>query len=382
KYDALIAAVDQDIDREANGILAMGLGDDTSGGGDGSGSGSGSGAGGGDGSGSGSGSGAGGAGGSGSGSGSGAGGAGGSGSGSGQGAGSGSGSGSGAGGAGGSGSGSGSGTGTGTGSGSGSGSDLDKMTDKLVDKALAKLADDQNADLSGIADALAGVGAEEELDELMKKAADSGASASTLAGIKAAKDSLNANKANPDSDALLAELESLFGKSLDDMDENELAVAGATVSRLSRMGIVPAESLTKKIVNKLVATNNKFTYSQYTQSKSVEYINMETISNCTNYRYFYDDSKATATMTKGSRIYIFKRGSDQMYKQSTDSEAEKMANKIVYSGRVYISEDDAKTYFGCEAEYAYKTDYAICLTAPKQTAVEEYTKALSDFFKE
>ncbi|MCR5157440.1 MAG: hypothetical protein K6C96_12260, partial [Butyrivibrio sp.] len=46
KYDALIAAVDQDIDREANGILAMGLGDDTSGGGDGSGSGSGSGAGG------------------------------------------------------------------------------------------------------------------------------------------------------------------------------------------------------------------------------------------------------------------------------------------------------------------------------------------------
>jgi len=312
KYDALIAAVDQDIDREANGLSG------------GSGSGSGSEGG----------------------------------------------SGSGTGGAG------------GAGSGSGSGSDLDKMTDKLVDKALSKLADDQNADLSGIADALAGVGAEDELDALMKKAADSGASANTLAGIKDAKDSLSASKTSPDSDALLGELEALFGKSLDDMDENELAVAGATVSRLSRMGIVPAESLTKKIVNKLVETNNRFTYAQYSQSKSVEYINMETISDCTDYRYFYDDTKATATMTKGSRIYIFKRGSDRMYKQSSNSEGEMMAEKIVYSGSVYISEDDAKTYFECDAEYAYKTDYAICLTAPKQTAVEEYTKALSEFFKE
>ncbi len=262
------------------------------------------------------------------------------------------------------------------------GGEMDNMTDSLVDKAISKLADDANADLSGVADALAEVGAGDQLDALADKAAASGASPSTLAGIQDAKDSLNASKSSPDSDALLAQLEALFGKSLDEMNEDELAVAGATVSRLSRMGVTPAESLTKMIVNKLVDTNNKFTYGQYGESKATEYIDMSTLSNCTDYRYFYDDSKATATMTQGSKIYIFKRGSDEMYKQSTDADPEEMKDKITYSGNVYIGEEDAQSYFKCESEYAYNTDYAICLTAPKQAAVKQYTEELSEFFKE
>lgn len=255
----------------------------------------------------------------------------------------------------------------------------DSLTDKLVDKALSKLADDANADLSGIADALAELGEDEKLDALADKAEASGAGADTLAGIKDAK---NKGKSGVDSDALLAQLEALFGKSLDEMDEDELAVAGATCSRLSRSGISPADSLTQIIVGKLVDKNNRFTYSQYTENVSTEYISMETLSNCTDFRYFYDDSKAIATMTKGSIVYIFKRGSDEMYKQDTSSDGEALAEKVAYQGVVFLDEDDTQNYFNCEAEYCNNTKYAICLTAPKQAAVKDYTEQLEEFFKQ
>lgn len=262
----------------------------------------------------------------------------------------------------------------------GGGSSQDSLTDKLVDKALSKLADNANADLSGIADALAELGEDDKLDALAEKAEASGAGADTLAGIKDAKNKNGGSGA--DSDALLAQLEALFGKSLDEMDEDELAVAGATCSRLSRSGITPADSLTQIIVGKLVDKNNKFTYSQYTDNVSTEYISMETLSNCTDFRYFYDDSKAIATMTKGSIVYIFKRGSDEMYKQDTSSDGEPLTEKVAYQGVVFLDEDDTQNYFNCEAEYCNKTKYAICLTAPKQAAVKDYTERLEEFFKE
>ena len=260
------------------------------------------------------------------------------------------------------------------------GGDTGNLTDKLVDKAMDKLADNANADLAGVAEALSEVGADDKLDDLAKKAADSGASANTLAGINDAKNKDTGNKV--DSDALLAQLEALFGKSLDEMSDDELAVAGATVSRLSRMGITPAESLTKMIVNKLVDTRNRFTYLQYSASKSNEYVSMEALSRCTDFRYFYDDTKAIATMTKGATVYIFRRGSDQMYKESEGADPEQMKLAVVYDGVVHIGEEDAQTYFQCIAEYCYGTNYAICLTAPKQTKVEEFTKTLQEFFNQ
>ena len=267
------------------------------------------------------------------------------------------------------------------GSGSGGAGGADSMADALVDKAMDKLADDANADLSGIADALAAAGADDALDKLKDKAAASGASASTLRGIQNAIDSSAGSKSSASEDELLAQLESLFGKSLDEMDDRELAIAAATMSRLARSGIEPATGLTSKLVNRLISTSNKYTYRQYSSNQSVEYINLRVISDVTSYRYFYDEPKATATVTSGSKVYIFKRGSDSMYKGSTDEEPEKMNDAVVAQGALMIGETDGGVYFGCCAEYAYGTDYAICLTGPMQARVEEYTESLTGFFK-
>ena len=165
---------------------------------------------------------------------------------------------------------------------------------------------------------------------------------------------------------------------MDEMDEDELVIATATVSKLSRMGIEPANPLVKQFVNKLQQTNNKYLYRQYAPDRSTEYIAMDTLSKCTAFRYFYDDAKATASMTKGSIIYIFKRGSNQMYKQSTDNEPETMEKQIVYSGTVYIAENDADVYFKCTAEYCYGTEIAACIPATKLAKVEEYIETLQD----
>lgn len=262
------------------------------------------------------------------------------------------------------------------------GSDVDSLADALVDKAISKLADDANADLSGVAKALADVGAEDALNDLLDKATESGASDDTLSGILDAKDSLEEQKNMIDADALLAQLEALFGKSLDEMDERELAIADATVSRLSKMGIAPAKELTRIITNKLVSKRNIYTYRQYDQNSTREYISFLTLSYVTSFRYFYDDDKATGTMTSGTKIYIFKRGSDEMHKESMNTEAEKLSCGTVFQSYLYLAEDDADRYFNCKAEYAYDTKYSVCLTSTMQSAVEEFVEKLLDFFEQ
>ena len=180
---------------------------------------------------------------------------------------------------------------------------------------------------------------------------------------------------------LLAMLEELFGKSLDDMDDRELAVATSTMSRISRMGVPAAETATQQLTNRIVKAENKYVYTQYSKNKQVESINMRTLANCTEYRYFYDDTKATATMTSGSKIYIFQRGSKEMHKKSIDTDPETMETEIMYEGEMFIGEDDANNYFTCLAEYCMGTDYAICVTGPMQSEVEEMVNSLQEELK-
>ncbi len=337
--------------------------------------------------------------------------------------------------------------------------DANSLGDDLLNKAMSKLADDQNADLSGIAQALADLGATDKLSDLAKIAKDSGASASTLADIQDALNSAgggkggsggsgsgsggsgsgsggagdgsggagdgsggagsgsggagdgsggagsgsggagsgsggsgsgsggsgsgsgsggsgSGNKALYDADELLAMLEDLLGKSLDEMDDKDLAVTDAICSRLSKSGVNSGKDLAGKITNIMLTKGNKYLYSQYEGDKTTEYISMDTLSNVTSYRYFYDDTKARATMTSGSKIYIFTRGSDKMYKQSTDTDPETMKKKTVFQNRLYMFEDDSDNYFDCKAEYIDGTNCAVCLTKTMQSDVDKNVDAM------
>ena len=265
------------------------------------------------------------------------------------------------------------------------GGDQKNLAEELVDKAIVKLADDSNADLSGVAGTLADIGAKDALDNLLDKAEESGASADTLAGIRDAQNALSgqsgfgdSGNGSIDSEELLSQLESLVGKSLGDMDDRELAIADAIMSELARSGITPAEQLISLITNKLISRNSKYIYKQYKQDKNIEYISLATISDITDYRYFYDDSKALATMSYGMKVYIFTRGSNKVRKQSAEAEPEAINTKTVFQNYVYISETDADTFFKCRAEYIYGTEHAICQTSTMQSEVAEYVEKLEE----
>ncbi|MCR5510440.1 MAG: hypothetical protein K6F54_05770 [Lachnospiraceae bacterium] len=258
----------------------------------------------------------------------------------------------------------------------------DNMADQLLDKAMDKLADNANADLSGIADALAGMGADDALKDLAEKAAASGASADTLKGIN---DAMNAAGAGAGSgsisaDELLAQLEALFGKSLDEMDDRELAITCATLSQLAKSGISPAEELLAQLISRLLNGNNSYLYTQYGSSKTVEYVNMRTLSLVTSYRYFYDETKATATLTNGAKVYIFKRGSSNMYNGSEESEPEQLTDPAVYQGEIMVGEEDTMRYFKCTAEYLKNSEYSLCLTSTMQSIIAGYVETLSEMF--
>ena len=121
-------------------------------------------------------------------------------------------------------------------------------------------------------------------------------------------------------------------------------------------------------------------YDQYLSSKTVEYVNMRTLSLVTSYRYFYDETKATATLTKGSQVYIFKRGSSNMYNGSEESEPEEMTDQAIYQGELYVGETDTQRYFKCNAEYLKNSEYSLCLTQTMQTSVSEFVQTLSEMF--
>lgn len=272
------------------------------------------------------------------------------------------------------------------------------LAEELVDKAIGKLADDSNADLSGTAETLADMGAKDALDKLLEKAGEIGASANTLAGIQDARDALDKQSGskdqglggagssgmeNVDADELINKLEEVLGENLDQMDDNELAIAEVVMSEFAKSGMTSAEEVLTLITNKMVgdtdnknSQSNKYIYKQNKQNKSKKYISLAAIANITDYRYFYDDNKSMATMTYGMNIYIFTGGSDQVRKQSIKAEQEKISAKTVFQDNMYIAEEDADTFFKCRTEYIYGTEYAVCLTGPMQTAVAEYVEKL------
>ena len=167
-----------------------------------------------------------------------------------------------------------------------------------------------------------------------------------------------------------------MGESIDDMNDKELAVCGAVTSKLGKSGIKAGNSLSKQVAGKLYKDNNKYLFNKYNSNGSVEYVPLKSISDCTSFRYFYDDSKSIATMTSGSTVYIFKRCSNQMYKQSTAEDPESMSGSVVYQGELFISETDAKKYFSCDAEYLSGTNYAVCVTGTMQTAVDNSLESI------
>ena len=171
---------------------------------------------------------------------------------------------------------------------------------------------------------------------------------------------------------ILATLRSLLGKDLENLSPSELAAVAAALSGFNRQGNVNAGVLARQTAELAKEKKNPYFYTQY-KVKSPEYISLKTIADATSFRYIYDDTKKQATLTQGSKAYIFRTGDTSM---SRGNGSETLKNKVVKSGVPYISEDDAKEYFVCTAEYIPDSSDAVCLTANIASLADDIEKAL------
>ncbi|MCR4657919.1 MAG: hypothetical protein K5770_17100 [Lachnospiraceae bacterium] len=239
---------------------------------------------------------------------------------------------------------------------------------KKIDDTLAKTANGASAseildDLKKIKDMAQSEGGGGVSDELMKTIDNA------LSDMKQKAAAASGEPGSAMNEAQITEaLEAAFGKPLAELSESDVAVATVSVSRLARSGNSAAGRISANLADYMRSMNNKYLYGQY-RDKTPKYISLKTIGLCTPYRYLYDDRKNTATMSQGASAYIFTTGSVNLERNSGDSET--LSNAVVKAADPMISEDDAKNYFGVDAEYIYGSSYAVCLTDTMEAQAKE-----------
>ena len=165
----------------------------------------------------------------------------------------------------------------------------------------------------------------------------------------------------------------MFGKSPEELNAEELAIVTAGVSRFGRTGNRDAKQLAAGWAELMRSKNSKYLYNQY-DAKTPRYISLKTIGLTTQFRYYYDDTRRMATLTSGSKAYVFKNGSDSLERGGN---GEKLKYEVVMQRYPYISEDDATDLFDCHSEYVTNSDYAVCLTGPMDGRAKELLDTLT-----
>ncbi len=277
----------------------------------------------------------------------------------------------------------------------------DDLAENILNDALSKLADDPDADVSSAKDALAGMGDSGAADKLSDRdsaakgggsgsggsgggsqgAGGSGDGGSGAGGSGDGSDSKSGSGDGSDGskddgkseDDILAAIQSMFGKGVEDMNADELAIVTAAVSRFGRTGNTEASELARGWAELMRSKDSKYLYNQY-EANTPRYISMKTIGECSAYRYFYDDTRRLATLTKGSNAYIFKAGQDSVTRAG---QQEKLKYETVIQKYPYLSEEDASDLFDCHAEYVTNSGYAVCLTGPMEGKAKELLDTLT-----
>lgn len=259
---------------------------------------------------------------------------------------------------------------------------------KIQNNAKKKLAE---GDMNGIveaADALAALGAEDALKDLMSglgtdttdtvrnaletalnQVQESGSagngSGSTGDGSGSGTDNFGLS-----ADELLALLESALGDSFDDMDDADQAAALGALSEFGAAGSSEAAALAGTLASDSMRNGNKNLFVGYTGAGAGKYISAQTIGKVTDYRYIYSASRRDAVLSSGGRTYSYSVGSSEV--RLADGTIEQMSSETVLQGNVaYIPEEAGSKYFGCTVIYIEGTEYAVCVTEDMKATVEQ-----------
>ena len=274
---------------------------------------------------------------------------------------------------------------------------------KIQNNAKKKLAE---GDMSGIAeavDALAALGAEDALKDLvsglgtdatdavrnalnsaLKQVQESGSGSTgdgSGTGSGSTGDGSGSGNGNAAAgfgltgDELLALLESALGNAFADMDDADQAAALGALSLFGAEGSPEAAALAQTLTAGCMKNGNKSLFVTYSGSGAEKYISAQTIGRVTDYRYIYSASRRDAVLSSRGRTYRYSVGSSEV--RLTDGTIEQMASETVLQGNVaYIPETAGSKYFGCTVIYIEGTNYAVCVTEDMDATVQQLLEDL------
>lgn len=170
-------------------------------------------------------------------------------------------------------------------------------------------------------------------------------------------------------------LESALGSSFDDANDKDKAAATAAMNRLGQSGSRQAANLARIFLNQCAEENNPYVFLKL-KGEAAEHIPLRLIGICSGYRYVYSDSQKEVTLTKKSKVYRFTVYGDKVTLQ--DGKEEQLTASVKVQSLPYLAEEDAWSYFRCQAEYIDTTDYGVALNEEMQKRVEELISAFQE----
>ena len=256
---------------------------------------------------------------------------------------------------------------------------------KIQNNAKKKLAE---GDMSGIVeavDALAAMGEEDALKDLMSSigtdASDDvrNALSSALQQVQGSGNSTESGNAADGfgltGDELLALLESALGDSFDNMNDKDQAAVLGALGLFGAEGSSEAATLAGTLAVDCMRNGNKNLFVRYSGSGAEKYISAQTIGRVTDFRYIYSASRRDAVLSGSGRTYRYSVGSSEV--RLTDGTIEQMSSETVLQGNVaYIPEEAGSKYFGCSVIYIEGTEYAVCVTEGMEATVEQLLEKL------
>ena len=182
-------------------------------------------------------------------------------------------------------------------------------------------------------------------------------------------------------------INSLFGCSFDDLSADAQA---AVVVALNRYGVMHnAENIlnyARKLLTKIMNSKNPLVYAKYEADKTEEYVSMGAVDfsrSFTGYRYVTEDGTDTLSQTGGAASYSFKdnrvTSADGSVSDLTASVGYQSDGYIKQGTRfAYISEKDAASTTGMNAEYIKDTDWAVLVTPKMEVEVTRIMDAIAE----
>lgn len=255
--------------------------------------------------------------------------------------------------------------------------------EKLKNNAKNRLSDGDTNGILEAAEALAALGAEDALNDLMQNLPP-GTSDTIKNGLKSALDQAGA-EGDPAKDSfgsseedLLAQLEVLMGGAFDSLAEGDKVIVISALNRFGTAGSEAGASLAKQLTLQCAEENNRYIYAQYSGSAGQmanTAVSAATLGRVTGYRYIYTASKKNATLSKRGKTYSFTVGSREL--KFSDQSVEMMSDSTALQGsNVYLPQDAVSRYFDCTSEVITGTGYAFCLTDVMNTSADELLESL------